>query len=71
MVAPFIADKVAPGIPIPSSINADWKWTHKSDVTTWQSDAGIAEGKTKQLSGFKKQQVYEGWLRLNNLKKNN
>jgi len=71
MVAPFIADKVAPSIPIPSSINADWKWTHKSDVTTWQSDAGIAEGKTKQLSGFKKQQVYEGWLRLNNLKKNN
>jgi hypothetical protein len=71
MIAPFIADKVDPGIPIPSSINADWKWTHKSDVTTWQSDADIAEGKTKQLSGLKKQQVYEGWLRLNNLKTNN
>lgn len=70
-VAPFIADQVDPGIPIPASINADWKWTHKSDVTTWQSDAGIAEGKTKQLSGLKKQQVYEGWLRLNNLKTNN
>ena len=71
MVAPFIADKVDPGIPIPGTINADWKWTHKSDVTTWQSDADIAEGKTKQLSGLKKQQVYEGWLRLNNLKTNN
>ncbi|PWK01297.1 hypothetical protein BC749_102873 [Flavobacterium araucananum] len=70
MVAPFIADKVDPGIPIPSGINADWKWTHKSDVTTWQSDAAVAEGKTKQISGFKKQQVYEGWLRLNNLKTN-
>lgn len=71
MVAPFIADKVDPGIPIPSSVNAGWKWTHKSDVTTWQSDAAIAEGKNKQISGFKKQQVYEGWLRLNNLKTNN
>jgi len=71
MVAPFIADKADPGIPIPGSINADWKWTHKSDVTTWQNDADIAEGKNKQISGFKKQQVYEGWLRLNNLKTNN
>ncbi|WP_166922470.1 hypothetical protein [Flavobacterium poyangense] len=71
MVAPFIAEKVAPDIPIPTSINANWKWTHKSDVVTWQDDVALAEGKNKQISGFKKQQVYEGWLRLNNLKTNN
>ncbi|UUC45154.1 hypothetical protein [Flavobacterium cerinum] len=70
-VAPFIAEKVAPDIPIPAGINANWKWTHKSDVTTWQSDEALAEGKNKQISGFKKQQVYEGWLRLSNLKTNN
>lgn len=70
-VAPFIAEKVAPDIPIPTGINANWKWTHKSDVTTWQSDAALAEGKSKQISGFTKQQVYEGWLRLSNLKTNN
>jgi len=70
-VAPFIAEKVAPDIPIPAGINANWKWTHKSDVTTWQSDAALAEGKSKQISGFTKQQVYEGWLRLSNLKTNN
>lgn len=70
-VAPFIAEKVAPDIPIPAGINANWKWTHKSDVITWQNDAALAEGKNKQISGFKKQQVYEGWLRLSNLKTNN
>lgn len=70
-VAPFIAEKVAPDIPIPIGINGNWKWTHKSDVTTWQNDTDLAEGKGKQISGFKKQQVYEGWLRLSNLKKNN
>ena len=70
-VAPFIAEKVAPDIPIPAGINANWKWTHKSDVITWQNDEALAEGKNKQVSGFKKQQVYEGWLRLSNLKTNN
>lgn len=71
MVAPFIAEKVEPDIPIPTSINANWKWTHKSDVTTWIKDEDISEGKRKQLSGFKKQQIYEGWLKLSNLKTNN
>lgn len=71
MIAPFIAEKVEPNIPIPTSINANWKWTHKSDVTTWVKDSDIPEGKNKQLSGFKKQQVYEGWLKLSNLKTNN
>ncbi len=70
-VAPFIAEKVAPDIPIPTGMNANWKWTHKSDVTTWQNDAALTEGKNKQISGFTKQQVYEGWLRLSNLKTNN
>ncbi len=69
MVAPFIAEKVEPGIPIPTSIDANWKWTHKSDVTTWKKEE-IEEGKNKQLSNFKKQQLYEGWLKLSNLKTN-
>jgi hypothetical protein len=71
MVAPFIAEKVAPDIPIPTSISSNWKWTHKSDVMTWKNNEDLAEGKNKQISGFKKQQVYEGWLRLSNLKTNN
>ncbi|CAD0007107.1 hypothetical protein FLAT13_03647 [Flavobacterium salmonis] len=70
IVAPFIAEKVAPDIPIPTSINANWKWTHKSDVMTWQNNEDLAEGKNKQILGFRKQQVYEGWLRLSNLKTN-
>lgn len=69
-VAPFIAEKVDPGIPAPTSINGDWKWTHKSDVATWQKDTEIAHGKDKQLSSFKKQMVYEGWLKLSNFKSN-
>lgn len=68
MMAPFIADKVAPGIPTPSSMNTNWKWTHKSNVNTWQTDKNIEDGKTKEQSNFKKQQIYEGWLRLSNLK---
>ncbi|MCC9020464.1 hypothetical protein [Flavobacterium lipolyticum] len=70
-VAPFIAEQVAPGIPIPTSISSNWKWTHKSDVMTWKNNEDLPEGKSKQISGFKKQQVYEGWLRLSNLKTNN
>ena len=70
MIAPFIADKVDPGIPIPTSINTDWKWTHKSDVHTWEANQEIAEGKNKQHSSFKKQQIYEGWLTLDHLKNN-
>jgi hypothetical protein len=70
LVAPFIAEKVEPGIPVPTSINSNWKWTHRSDVTTWQKDAEVAEGKNKQLGSFKKQQVYEGWLKSSKLKPN-
>jgi hypothetical protein len=68
MVAPFIAEQVDPGIPIPTSINANWKWTHQSEVTTWQE---ISEGKNKQQANFQKQQIYEGWLKLDHLKNNN
>jgi hypothetical protein len=78
MVAPFIAEKPnletvdekkGPGIPIPTSINANWKWVQKTDVKAWQKDTDIPEGKNKQGPSFKKLQVYEGWLRLSNLKK--
>ncbi|MFC4632730.1 hypothetical protein ACFO3O_02365 [Dokdonia ponticola] len=68
LVAPFIADKVDPGFPIPTSINTGWKWTHKSDVTTWEESQQVAEGKNKQRSSFKKQHLYEGWLTLDHLK---
>jgi hypothetical protein len=81
MVAPFIGEKPepgstktidekrGPGIPLPVSINANWKWIQKTDVDVWQKDTGIPEGKNKQGSSFKKLQVYEGWLKLSNLKK--
>ncbi len=69
MVAPFIADKVEPGVPVPTSIDGNWKWTHKTNVNTWQADQPIPEGKNKQLSRFSKQQVYEGWIKLSNLKR--
>ncbi len=68
MVAPFIADKVDPGIPIPTSINTGWKWTHKSNVNTWEESQQLAQGKNKQRSSFKKQHLYEGWLTLDHLK---
>lgn len=68
LVAPFIADKVDPGFPIPTSINTGWKWTHKSDVNTWEDSQQVAEGKNKQRSSFKKQHLYEGWLTLDHLK---
>lgn len=68
MVAPFIAERVDPGIPIPTSINANWKWVHKSKVDTWQTNQEISEGKNKQQSSFQKQQLYEGWLKLDHLK---
>jgi len=70
LVAPFLAEKVEPGIPIPSSMNADWKFTHKSDVQTWDKESDIPEGKDKKLGNFDKQQIYEGWLKLSNLKTN-
>lgn len=68
MIAPFLADKVAPGVPTPMSMNTRWKWIHKSDVNTWESSNNTLEGKNKQEFTFKKQQVYEGWIRLSNLK---
>ena len=71
MAAPFIADKVDPGVPVPSTINANWKWAHKTDVNTWASEIDVPDGKNKSLSDFNKQKIYEGWLKISNLKNNN
>jgi hypothetical protein len=65
MVAPFIAEEVEPGIPVPAGINANWKWTHQTDVDTWQKDTDIPDAKNKKTSNFSRQQLYEGWLKLN------
>lgn len=70
LAAPFIAEKVAPGIPVPACMNASWKFVHKTDVATWQKDQDIDQGKNKQRSTFSKQMIYEGWLKLSNLRTN-
>ncbi|PKV50554.1 hypothetical protein ATE84_2613 [Aquimarina sp. MAR_2010_214] len=67
MIAPFIGNKTAPGIPLPISINADWKWCNKKDINTLQNDEEIVQ-KRHIDPRFAPKQAYEGWIRLSNIK---
>ncbi|NLR77300.1 hypothetical protein [Chitinophaga eiseniae] len=63
MAAPFLAEKVQPGIPVPAAIGADWKWVHKTGVSTWEPES-TAQASKEQPSRFVPLQAYEGWLKF-------
>ncbi|SFF06191.1 hypothetical protein SAMN05518672_11520 [Chitinophaga sp. CF118] len=65
MTAPFLAEKVSPGIPVPSAIGANWKWVHKTTVSTWEPES-IIQAKKDQPDRFAPIQAYEGWLKFKN-----
>ncbi|MCW3466157.1 hypothetical protein [Chitinophaga nivalis] len=63
MAAPFLAEKVQPGMPVPAAIGADWTWVHKTGVSTWEPEA-VAQASKEQPSRFVPLQAYEGWLKF-------
>ncbi len=68
LLCPFIADQQNPDIPLPNAIAGNWNWVYKSDIEVWNNPKKVQEQDAQEPFAFKTQQLYEGWIKLNEVK---
>lgn len=70
MIAPFIANRKAPNVPTPETMNINWKWMHKTDVNTWQPPKKTDGADASETLDIQPQQIYEGWVKMDKINRN-